>query len=276
MCTPPAKRVCGAQLFAVVAHNPNLMCAARLCAVVAHNLKLMCGALLFAVVAHNPNLMCGARLFAVVAHNRNFALQAAPNYLKALQYHQIVAFCAPEFNTFVHSLIENVVGLMCSAFFATSLVLMLLVVCPALVRVSRLMFIDKKLSAWERAATPIELVVHRKNLLITMAWSSLLAPLLCCLPMLIFFQFFGDAMVGIMFAIFTILPIMAAFFASKQYVVSSWITYSYSFLDPVSFWIPCFILAHLFHLGPPVSSWTTCFILAHLFLFGPPGFPPHS
>ena len=160
-------------------------------------------------------------------------LPAAPNYLKALHYNEIIAFCAPEFNTFVHHLIANTVGLACSAFFAATLLLMLVVICPALVRVSRLMFIDKKLSAWEETASTLELVVYRKNLLITMAWSSLLAPLLCCLPMLIFFQFFGDVVVGVMFAFFTLLPIVAAFFASKQYVTHAYATYLLFYFVPL-------------------------------------------
>ena len=160
-------------------------------------------------------------------------LPAAPNYLKALHYNEIIAFCAPEFNTFIHHLIANIVGLACSGFFATSLILMLLVICPALVRVSRLMFIDKKLSAWEQTASTLELIVYRKNLLIIMAWSSLLAPLLCCLPMLIFFQYFGDIVVGVMFAMFSLLPIIAAFFASKQYVTHSYVTYLLFYFLPL-------------------------------------------
>jgi hypothetical protein len=73
-------------------------------------------------------------------------LPAIPNYLRALNYDEIVAFCAPEFNAFVYRLLGNVVDLVCSSFFATTLLMMLLAVCPALVRVSKMMFLDKRVA----------------------------------------------------------------------------------------------------------------------------------
>jgi hypothetical protein len=65
-----------------------------------------------------------------------------------------------------------------------------------------------------------------------MAWSSLLAPLLCCLPMLIFFQFFGDPFVGAAFISFALLPIMAAFAASKRRLHLSYYLYLIFYFCP--------------------------------------------
>lgn len=189
----------------------------------------------------------------------SMVLPAAPNYLRALHYNEIVAFCAPEFNRFVDKLVGNIVGLVCSSFFAITLLMMLLAVCPALVRVSKMMFLDSRIVKWGKYRhSPIELLVYKRNLLVTMAWSSLLAPLLCCLPMLIFYQFFGDKVVGIVFICFAILPIIAAFAASKRRLKLSYYLYLLFYFGPLLVSAPAHVNKDPRRRGEASSS-TLCY-----------------
>eukprot|EP00037_Helgoeca_nana_P030467 m.376567 g.376567 ORF g.376567 m.376567 type:complete len:191 (+) comp28195_c1_seq6:1891-2463(+) len=119
----------------------------------------------------------------------------------------------------------EMVGLFCTTLFAAALFVMLLSVSPALVRVTTYIVVDKNLQNWRRFASPVHEMLFKKSLLIIMAWGSMLAPLLCCLPLLICYQFFGDALTGACFICFTILPITAAFTATASTIRRSYFLY---------------------------------------------------
>lgn len=102
---------------------------------------------------------------------------------------------------------------------------MLLSVSPALVRVTKYIVVDNDLRQWRQFQTPMHEILFKKSILIIMAWGSMLGPLLCCLPLLIAFQFFGDILTGSCFICFTILPIAAAFTATTTSILRSYVLY---------------------------------------------------
>jgi hypothetical protein len=161
-------------------------------------------------------------------------LPAFPNYVADLAFDTIFPFCASEFNNFVDRMVRNLVGLFCSGFFAAALFVMLLSVSPALVRVTKYILVDGHLQEWITFQSPMHLRVFKRNLLIIMAWGSMLAPLLCLLPMLIFFQFYGDPTVGVCFVCFTILPIGAAFYAREETILRCYVTYFVFYFAPLA------------------------------------------
>eukprot|EP00037_Helgoeca_nana_P025038 m.269263 g.269263 ORF g.269263 m.269263 type:complete len:1965 (-) comp26830_c0_seq2:1544-7438(-) len=152
-------------------------------------------------------------------------IPAYPNYVAEINIHLIIPECAPEFDDFVDHLVRNGVGLLCSGYFAVALFVVLLAISPALVRVSKMMALDGTLDTWKTFNNESELRIFKRNILVILAWGSLLAPLLCCLPMLIFFQFLGDLETGLCFIAFTLLPIIAAFTARAETVTQSYFLY---------------------------------------------------
>lgn len=60
--------------------------------------------------------------------------------------------------------------------------------------------------------------VYKRNVLMIFSWGSVLAPLLCCLPMLMLYQFFGDTVMGICIAVFACAPPTVAFLATADRV----------------------------------------------------------
>ena len=175
----------------------------------------------------------GSSALAMVVLFIGITTPAGPNYVDMLDFDEILPYCAPVFNNFVDHLIRNLVGLACSAYFAAALFVMLLSISPALVRVSKIILCDRRLGAWKTFPSPLHLLVYKRNILIMMAWGSLLAPMLCFLPMLIFYQFYGDAVVGTMFIAFTMLPIAAAFLATPQSVLRSYALYLIFYFLPL-------------------------------------------
>lgn len=163
-------------------------------------------------------------------------IPAYPNYVKEIHIHDIIPRCAPEFDDFVDHLIRNGVGLLCSGYFAAALFVVLLAISPALVRVSKMMALDGNLKSWKTFHSDIELRIFKRNVLVILAWGSLLAPLLCALPMLIFFQFLGDLETGLCFISFTMLPIIAAFTAKSTTVKRSYFLYLVRLSSRVSAW----------------------------------------
>eukprot|EP00037_Helgoeca_nana_P028127 m.328194 g.328194 ORF g.328194 m.328194 type:complete len:1253 (-) comp27687_c0_seq3:421-4179(-) len=146
-----------------------------------------------------------------------------PNYVADIHIHDIVPRCAPEFDVFVEHAIRNAVGLVCSSYFAAALFVVMLAISPAVIRVTRMMAIDDKLHDWKADLTdPVHLHIFKRNVIIVFAWGSLLAPFLCCVPMLIFMQFFGDLTTGVLFVAFALFPIAAAFAANESNLTLSY------------------------------------------------------
>jgi hypothetical protein len=117
--------------------------------------------------------------------------------------------------------VRNLVGLACSGFFAAALFVMLLSVSPALVRVAKYVVTDTHLAHWIAFSSPMHMEVFKRNMLLVMGAGSMLAPLLCLLPMLIFYQFYGDELTGVMFICFSTFPVLAAFSATTRSILPS-------------------------------------------------------
>jgi hypothetical protein len=59
--------------------------------------------------------------------------------------------------------------------------------------------------------------VYIRNVLMIFGWGAVLAPLLCCMPMLMMYQFFGDTVMGVCIAVFACVPPVIAMFASTEH-----------------------------------------------------------
>jgi hypothetical protein len=177
---------------------------------------------------------------AMVGLSASMVIPAAPNYVRALNTTQICPECSPLFDTFVDHLIGEMVGLVCSTFFAGMLLVMLLCIPMAIARVVRYMIDDPKLASW--VTTPIQKRIYERNLMVTFTWASLLTPLLCCLPTMIFVQFFGDYYVAALLLCFYVLPISVAFLARRNHILKFVIAYYLCYFLPL-----CIILGYEAH-----------------------------
>jgi hypothetical protein len=102
-------------------------------------------------------------------------------------------------------------------YFGAVLFAVLVAVCPAVVRVAYMIYrdTDDNLRRWKTFNTPEHLCVFKRNVLVILVWGSFLGPLLCCLPMLIFNQLFGDTATAVCFLAFSVLPVVATKVASR-------------------------------------------------------------
>lgn len=134
---------------------------------------------------------------------------ALPNYLRATPVNQICPHCAPQFDNMVALLGGDMVGIVCAVIFTLNLLPVLLAVPAAMVRSARLILINRHL-LYERAVARVPRSQcgpdNAENVRFVFALSALLSPLLTALPMVMFYQLFGDAVVGVLIAFFWIAP----------------------------------------------------------------------
>jgi len=159
-------------------------------------------------------------------------LPALPDYLALTDIEDLCPKCGPQFTRFVDSTVRNLVGLACSALFSVNLLVALLAVCPALVRVSKMILKDTHLTNSIRAS-PGELYVYKRNVLLVFSWGSLLAPFLCCLSMLVFYQAFDDSFVAVCLLAFVLLPTGVAFRTGMHNLVRQYVLYMCMYFLPL-------------------------------------------
>jgi hypothetical protein len=85
-----------------------------------------------------------------------------------------------------------------------------------MVRTTRLIFIDSHLKRVKGLDDPLSEALFKEHVRTFFAWGTLAAPLLLCLPFVVFYQFFGDNFIIVNFSIFLIMPIIMGFTASTK------------------------------------------------------------
>jgi len=119
---------------------------------------------------------------------------ATPNYLRATPIGDIFPFCAERFNLMIEILAGNIVGVFCASLFAFSILPILLALTPSLVRAAFLILHGHKGMSSMRTVRTVFI------------FSSLMTPLIMILPLIVFYQMFGDNVIMACLIIFLVLP----------------------------------------------------------------------
>lgn len=123
---------------------------------------------------------------------------AGPNYLRISRMDTITPCCARKFNFAITTLLQDLVGIVCSGLFAFRLLPVLLIVVPSMVRACTLLLIDDILRCNQDVkAGSLDLIVanyadpafSRSNVHSVLALCSMLTPLFTAIPMTVIFQF---------------------------------------------------------------------------------------
>ena len=123
---------------------------------------------------------------------------AGPNYLRISRMDTITPCCARKFNFAITTLLQDLVGIVCSGLFAFRLLPVLLIVVPSMVRACTLLLVDDILRCNQDVkAGSLEVIISnyadpafsRSNVHSVLALCSMLTPLFTAIPMTVIFQF---------------------------------------------------------------------------------------
>ena len=148
------------------------------------------------------------------------------------------------------ALVGDLVGLMTSTVFSINFIIVLLAVTPAIVRTSRLIFIDRHLGRIEGLDDPVSQSLFKEHVRTFFAWSTLMTPFLVCLPFLVFYQFFGDLFIAMWFLVFLIVPIGLGFTATTKTISRNYGLWLLFYFGPL--FAVIFFAAHKHGMGPVV------------------------
>ena len=90
-------------------------------------------------------------------------------------------------------------------------------------------YFDKSFPHFEEGAKK----VYIRNVLMIFGWGASLAPLLCCLPMLMMYQFFGDTVMGACIAVFACVPPLIAFVTTFEHINKCYFLYLVAYFAPL-------------------------------------------
>jgi hypothetical protein len=145
---------------------------------------------------------------------------AGPNYLRISKMDTITPCCAAKFNFAITTLLQDLVGIVCSGLFAFRLLPVLLIVVPSMVRACTLLLMDDIVRCNQDVkAGSLDLIVanyadpafSRSNVHSVLALCSMLTPIFTAIPLTVIFQFLRrydqGPLLTVMISIFYAVPI---------------------------------------------------------------------
>ena len=97
------------------------------------------------------------------------------------------------------------------------------------------MLVDKNLLIEKQHLydSDVYMAVYTDTILKVFATSALVVPLLCFLPCLVFFQFFGDAFLAVCFLLFVIVPLLVGLKATVKTITSYYMFWLLAYFLPL-------------------------------------------